>query len=85
MSIKNVDVYCKNGHLLFGRYLKTKSGFLMKCYIERIGKDLVGVTGLSDETDIFCPECKLRIGRIKTVHGMPAVFINHGTVKRIKT
>lgn len=85
MAIKTVDVECRNGHLLFGRYLKTKPGFLMKCYIERIGKDNVGVKGLSEGSDVFCPQCKLRIGRIKTVHGMPAVFINHGTVKRIKT
>lgn len=85
MGIKTIDVYCKNGHLLFGRYIKVKSGFLVKCYIQRIGVDYVGVTGLSDETDVFCPECKLRVGRIKTVHGMPAVFINHGAAKRIKT
>ena len=85
MVVKTVDVCCKNGHLLFGRYLKMKSGFLMKCYIERIGKDYVGVSGLPVGTDVFCPKCKLRIGRIKIVHGMPAVFINHGTVKRIKT
>jgi hypothetical protein len=85
MGIKTIDVYCSNNHLLFGRYIKMKSGFLMKCYISRIGKDYVGVTGLPDETNVFCPECKLRIGRIKTVKGMPAVFINHGTVKRIKT
>jgi len=85
MAVKTIDVYCRNGHLLFGRYLKMKPGFLMKCYIERIGKDNIGVTGIPEETDVFCLECKLRIGRIKTVHGMPAVFINHGTVKRIKT
>jgi len=57
----------------------------MKCYIPRIGKDCVGVSGLSEGTDVFCPECKLRVGRIKMVKGMPAVFINHGAVKRIKT
>ena len=57
----------------------------MKCYISRIGKDDVGVSGFPVGIDVFCPKCKLRIGRIKTVHGMPAVFINHGTVKRIKT
>ncbi len=85
MAIKTVGVYCKEGHLLFGRYLKTKSGFLMKCYIPRIGKDYVGVLGLPIGTDVYCPKCKLRIGRIKTVHGMATVFINHGTVKRIKT
>lgn len=85
MSIKTIDVYCKNGHLLFGKYIKTKPGFLMKCYIPRIGKDYVGVSGLPIETDVLCPECKLRVGRIKIVTGMPAVVINHGTVKRIKT
>jgi len=57
----------------------------MKCYIPKIGKDYVGVSGLSEGTDVFCPECKLRVGRIKMVKGMPAVFINHGAVKRIKT
>jgi hypothetical protein len=85
MAIKTVDIYCKNGHLLFGRYIKMKPGFLMKCYIPRIGKDYVGVSGLATGTDVFCPECKLRVGRIKVVKGMPAVFINHGRVKRIKT
>jgi hypothetical protein len=84
-KVKKIDVYCKNGHLLFGRYLKLKPGFLMKCYIERIGEDKIGVSGLSTGTDVFCPQCKLRIGRIKVIKGMPAVAINHGTVKRVKT
>ena len=44
-----------------------KSGFLMKCYIPRIGMDYVGVSGLEPGTDVYCPECKLRIGRIKIV------------------
>ena len=85
MTIRTVDVHCKNGHILFGRYIKMRPGFLMKCYVERIGKDYVGVIGLHNGADVFCPECRLRVGRIKIVHGMPAVFINHGTVKRIKT
>lgn len=85
MTVKTIDVYCKNKHLLFGRYIKMKSGFLMKCYIPRIGVDKIGVSDLPDGTDVFCPECNLRIGRIKMIHGMPSVVINHGTVKRIKT
>lgn len=40
---RTIDVYCKNGHLLFGRYIKMKPGFLMKCYIDKIGIDYVGV------------------------------------------
>lgn len=83
--VKTVDVHCRNGHLLFGRYIKTKPGFLMKCYIPRIGKDYVGVANLQAGEDVFCPKCKLRVGRIKMIKGMPAIFINHGTVKRIKT
>lgn len=57
----------------------------MKCYIDKIGKDNIGVLGLPNETDVFCPECKLRIGRVAQVRGRPSVVINHGGVKRIKT
>lgn len=82
---KTIDVCCKNGHLIFGRYKKVKSGFLMKCYIDMIGVDCVGVSGLENETDVFCLECRIRVGRIAQVHGRPAVVINHGGVKRRKT
>lgn len=90
MKSKVIDVYCKKGHLLFEKYKKVKSGFLMKCYIDEIGIDHVGVSGLANETDIYCPSCKnegekLRIGRIAMVHGRPAVIVNHGGIKRIKT
>ncbi len=82
---KTIDVYCKNGHLLFGRYKKERSGFLMKCYMDKIGVDYVGVTGLANESDVFCKECNLRVGRIGMKHGRPAVVINHGRVKRVRT
>ncbi len=90
MASHIINVYCKNGHLLFEKYFKEKSGFLLKCYIERIGIDHVRVSGLAIGTDVFCPECKkegkdLRIGRIGMVHGMPAVIVNHGGIKRITT
>jgi hypothetical protein len=83
--MKIIDVYCKNGHLIFEKYLKEKPGFLMKCYINKIGIDHIGVSGMKNSQDVFCPQCKLRVGRIGLVHGRPAVVINHGTVKRIKT
>ncbi len=85
MATKTIEVFCKNGHLLFGKYKKVKSGFLMKCYLDMIGKDNVGVSGLANETDVFCQACGIRIGRISQVHGRPAVVINHGGVKRAKT
>lgn len=85
MTVKTIDVLCKNNHLLFGKYRKVRSGFLMKCYIDMIGEDFVGVKGLSNETDVYCPKCKLRIGRIGLKHGRPSVIINHGGVKKIST
>ena len=88
--IKIINVYCKYGHLVFERYKKMKPGFLMKCYIERIGIDHVGVKGMPINEPVFCPFCKeegreLRIGRIGMRHGMPAVVVNHGGIKGIKT
>jgi hypothetical protein len=85
MTGKTVNIFCKNGHLLFSGYRKEKSGFLMKCYIDKIGGDYAGVGGLANQTDVFCPEYRLRIGRVSLVHGRPAVVINHGTVKRVHT
>jgi len=87
---RTIDVYCKNGHLLFGRYIKMKPGFLMKCYIDKIGIDYVGVKDLPLGKDVYCSSCtkegeNLRIGRIGMVHGRPAVVVNHGGIKRIKT
>ena len=82
---KTIDVYCKNGHLIFGRYKKDKRGFLMKCYIDMIGQDKIGVSALPNKTDVFCKKCNLRVGRISQVHGRPAVIINHGGVRQIKT
>lgn len=90
MNIKVINVQCKNGHLLFEKYRKVKAGNLLKCYIDEIGKDNVGVAGLTNGTDINCPKCEeegiiLRIGRIAQVHGRPAVVVNHGGIKPIRT
>ncbi|HUS59932.1 MAG TPA: hypothetical protein VMX76_00950 [Nevskiaceae bacterium] len=87
---KTIDVRCKNGHLLFEEYKKVGSGRLIKCYIDKIKIDHVGVSNLPDRADIFCPQCKkkdiiLRVGRIGMIHGRPAVLINHGGTKPIRT
>ena len=83
-----VDVYCKNGHLLFKRYRKVGLGKLIKCYIDEIRIDQVGVSGLKNETMIYCPFCEkedktLRVGRIGLVHGRPAVILNQGGIRQI--
>ena len=80
-----IDVECKNGHLLFKKYRKVLAGNLLKCYIDEIGFDYVGVSSLKTNQDVFCPICNIRIGRIGMVHGRPAVVVNHGGIKPIRT
>lgn len=89
-SSKIIDINCKHGHLLFGHYRKVKAGNLLKCYIDEIGQDKIGVAGLPNDTQVYCLVCKdngveLRIGRIGQVHGRPAVIVNHGGIKPIRT
>lgn len=89
-TITIIDIKCKRDHIVFGHYRKVKAGRLLKCYIDEIRDDYIGVKGLPNETDIFCKECEkegieTRIGRIGLVHGRPAVKINHGGTKPIRT
>jgi|GEM_PF-1704228 len=87
---KIIDIKCKNGHLLFHKYRNLRPGNLMRCYINQIGYDLIGVDDLINGTDVYCPTCQknnvdLRIGRIGMVHGRPAVIVNHDGIKSIRT
>jgi hypothetical protein len=87
---KIIKVKCKHGHTLFDKYRKVKAGSLLKCYIDEIGVDCIGVSGLSNNTLVYCPACKqngveLRVGRIGQVHGRPAVIVNHGGIKPVRT
>lgn len=84
-KIKIIDVECKNGHLLFKKYRKVIAGNLLKCYIDEIGTDYVGVSNLKTGQDVYCLQCNLRIGRIGMVHGRPAVVVNHGGIKTVRT
>jgi len=87
---KTIDVFCKNGHLLFGRYRKVGRGKLIKCYLDEIRFDKVGISKLKNNTQINCPFCekenvRLRIGRIGLVHGRPAIILNQGGIRQVKT
>lgn len=89
-AISIIEVECKKGHVVFGHYRKVKPGRLLKCYIDEIRFDHIGVKGLPNGTDVFCKNCQkegiiTRVGRIGLVHGRPAVVINHGGTKPIRT
>ncbi len=68
MRVSTVEVICRCGQKLF-RYHKQGTGRLIKCFIERIVIDNVKLKPkLPIGTDVFCPECKNRVGTIQMIH-----------------
>ncbi|MBN2245317.1 MAG: hypothetical protein JW755_05690 [Candidatus Aminicenantes bacterium] len=79
-----IEVECRCGQLLF-QYYKAGRGRLIKCFIERIMQDNVGVSKMTTGTQPVCPSCGKDIGIVKMVRGRPAIKINQGTVKETRT
>ena len=83
---KTIDVYCRNGHLLFKNYLKVGRGKLIKCYFDKIAIDYTLSQKLKLGQDVPCVDknCDLRIGRVAMVRGRPAVRLNQGGIKQMR-
>lgn len=81
-----IDVECRCGQQL-ARYKKVKRGNLQKMYLDMILEDRAGVFSgkLSNEENIYCPNCDKRVATIYMINGKPAAKINHGAVKSIRT
>ena len=81
-----IDVYCKNGHLIFESYQKVGRGRLWQCYFDKMTIDNTGSQELEIDTDVYCPEldCGLRIGRVANIRGRPAVKLNQGGIKQVR-
>ena len=68
-----IKIYCAKCRALLYKYDKTQSGFLVKCYKEKILKDYTN-------GDLRCPKCGSQFAREKTIHGKPANKIIQGKV-----
>jgi len=79
-----IKVECRCGRHLF-QYYKAGRGRLIKCFLDEITQDKVGVAGLPTGAYPVCPNCGKNIGVIKMIRGRPAVKINQGTVKETST
>ncbi len=79
-----IKVECRCGKLLF-KYFKGGRGRLIKCFLDEIRKDHVGVSGCPTGARPTCPDCEKEIGIIRIVRGRPALKINQGTVKETRT
>ncbi len=78
-----IKVECRCGFVLF-RYFKDGRGRLIKCFLDEIQKDNVGLAGLPLEAQPVCPSCGKGLGVVRMIHGRPALKINQGTVKETR-
>lgn len=78
-----LDVQCKCGYLLF-RYYKAGKGRLIKCMIDRLTDDFVGIKGAATHSRPLCPSCKKELGIVMMIHGKPALKLNQGTIIPIR-
>ena len=81
MRKRVIFLKCRCGYTLF-KYEKVGTGKLIKCYLPRILEDYAGIPArVSLGADIFCPQCKKRIGTIYGSRGVPAVKLNQGQIR----
>jgi len=78
-----VNIDCSCGYHLF-RYFKAGKGRIIKCFINRLETDNVGLKGAANFTKPLCPQCQKELGIVMMIHGEPALKINHGTIKDIR-
>jgi hypothetical protein len=79
-----IKVECRCGLPLF-KYYKGGRGRLIKCYLDEIRTDHVGVTAEPVGSQPTCPGCGKELGMVRMVRGRPALKINQGTVKETRT
>ncbi|MCB5231347.1 MAG: hypothetical protein WCX83_00965 [Candidatus Cloacimonas sp.] len=80
---KILDINCKCGYKLF-RYYKLGKGKIIKCFVDRIEEDFVGLQGLDTYAKPLCPECKKELGIILMIRGAPALKLNQGTIQSVR-
>ncbi|HOD55348.1 MAG TPA: hypothetical protein PKJ08_12545 [Candidatus Cloacimonadota bacterium] len=80
---KIVDIECKCGFLLF-RYFKAGKGRIIKCFVDRMEKDFVGLKGLPTFFKPVCPNCNNEIGILMMIRGSIAIKLNQGCIKSIR-
>ena len=77
-----VDVACQCGEHLF-RYAKGGKGRLIKCFLDQIDQDAVGVVDAPLGARPVCPRCGKAVGRVRMVRGRAALKLNQGAVRKV--
>ena len=83
-SYRVVDVDCQCGEHLF-EYAKAGRGRLIKCFLDQIRRDEIGVVNAPVGAHPVCPSCGSEVGYITMIYGRPALKLNQGTVQKVVT
>jgi hypothetical protein len=78
-----IKVNCQCGEPLF-RYYKGGRGRLIKCFLDEIRQDHIGIQDKPLGAHPTCPRCGKDLGEIRIVRGQPALKINQGTIQSIR-
>jgi len=78
-----VKVECQCGQSLF-KYFKGGRGRLIKCFLDEIQDDGVGVVNAPLGARPTCPGCGKEIGIVRIVRGRPALKLNQGAIQKIR-
>jgi hypothetical protein len=79
-----LDVECQCGRHLF-EYAKGGRGRLIKCFLDQIRRDEVGVVDAPLGARPVCPSCRKELGMVRIVRGRAALKLNQGTVRKVTT
>jgi hypothetical protein len=79
-----VDVDCQCGRHLF-EYAKGGRGRLIKCFLDQIRRDELGVIDAPLGARPICPDCGNEVGMVRMIRGRPALKLNQGTVQKVTT
>jgi len=80
---KIITIECKCGRKLF-RYFKAGKGRIIKCFIDRMADDYVGLQNAETFSKPICPQCGKDLGIIMMIRGNPALKLNQGTIKKVR-
>jgi len=79
-----IKVECRCGQRLF-KYFKGGRGRLIKCFLDQIRQDNVGLVDAPLGARPTCPGCGKELGIVRIIRGRPALKLNQGTVKETRT
>jgi hypothetical protein len=79
-----IKVECRCGQLLF-KYFKGGHGRLIKCFLDELRVDNVGIADSTLGSRPRCPHCGKELGIVRIVRGRPALKLNQGAVKKTRT